>query len=444
MIRTAIYMRVSTVSQAQEGDSIPAQRDALRHYIDSHSNMTFVGEYLDDGITGTKDTRPELQRMIADVKAGMIDMILVTKMDRLHRSLRNFLNMQDTLDKYHCNWLAIWEPMYDTSTPQGRMVINTMMNLAQFEAEQTGQRIRQVFDYKISQGEVTNGKIPVGYSIANRHLVPNEDADTVREVFEYYSRYGNLAQTVKKFGGTHSLPTTSVAFKNILTTTKYIGVFKGNDNYCPPIIDRDLFEDVQRKLSMNVTEAQTRVYIFSGLVVCAECGGKMSGVTYRRSPGGIVYKKYRCTRHYAPVVKCVNGAQPYEVTIEKNLIGKVREQLTGIVIHAETGNLIVKDNTAKVAAVNRKIERLKDLYVNDLISLEEYRHDREQLEKERDALAAQNVPVTRDVSALKELLAQPFETLYADFTDDQKRYFWRSIIKNITVTDGRHFREEYL
>lgn len=126
------------------------------------------------------------------------------------------------------------------------------------------------------------------------------------------------------------------------------------------------------------------------------------------------------------------------------MIERVREQLTGIVIHAETGNLIVKDNTAKVAAVNRKIERLKDLYINDLIDLEEYKHDKEELEKERDALTAQNVPVTRDVSALKELLAQPFETLYADFTDDQKRYFWRSIIKNITVTDGRHFREEYL
>ena len=111
MERVAIYMRVSTLAQVQEGESIPAQRAALRGYIDAHDNMIFAGEYLDDGITGTKDTRPELQRMISDAKAGKIDMILVTKMDRLHRSLRNFLNMQDILDKHHCNWMAIWEPM---------------------------------------------------------------------------------------------------------------------------------------------------------------------------------------------------------------------------------------------------------------------------------------------------------------------------------------------
>lgn len=444
MTRTAIYMRVSTDRQAQEGDSIPAQRDALHKYIDSRQDLIFAGEYLDDGITGTKDTRPELQRMISDVKAGMIDLIIVTKMDRLHRSLRNFLNMQDTLDKHHCNWLAIWEPMYDTSTPQGRMVINTMMNLAQFEAEQTGQRIRQVFDYKISKGEVTNGKQPVGYSIIDRHLIPNEDADTVKAVFEHYSRHGNLHDLVRLFGGTHSLPTTRVAFKNILTNQKYIGTFRGNDNFCPPIIDRDLFDDVQRKLDMNVRRSQKRTYIFSGLIRCGECGFSMGGIVYRRSPGGKIYKKYRCTRHYRPLPKCGCSSQPYEATIEAYMIERVREQLTGIVIHAETGNLIVKDNTAKIAAVSRKIERLKDLYINDLIDLEEYKHDKEELEKERDDLTAQNVPVTRDVSALKELLAQPFETLYADFTDDQKRYFWRSIIKNITVTDGRHFREEYL
>ena len=185
MTRTAIYMRVSSDRQSQEGDSIPAQRDALRRYIDNHHDMVYVGEYLDDGITGTKDSRPELQRMLSDVQSGRIDLILVTKMDRLHRSLRNFLNMQDLLDRCGCNWMAIWEPMYDTSTPQGRMVINIMMNLAQFEAEQTGQRIKQVLDYKVSQGEAVSGSQPVGFSIVNKRLVANSDAEIVRQIYEY-------------------------------------------------------------------------------------------------------------------------------------------------------------------------------------------------------------------------------------------------------------------
>ena len=128
MKRTAIYLRVSTDKQAQEGDSIPTQRDALRKYAKEH-NYILVGEYLDDGISGTKEDRAEFQRMMEDVKRGLIELILVTKLDRIHRSLRNFLNMQDTLDKYNCDWLAIWEPMYDSSTPQGRMIINTMARI---------------------------------------------------------------------------------------------------------------------------------------------------------------------------------------------------------------------------------------------------------------------------------------------------------------------------
>lgn len=139
MKRTAIYIRVSSDRQAQEGDSIPAQRDALRKYIDDHNDLSFAGEYMDDGVSGTRNDRDELQRLLADVKDGKIDLILATKLDRIYRSIRHYLNFQDTLDRYNVNWLAIWEPIYDTSTPQGRLIINQMMSIAQFEAENTGQ-----------------------------------------------------------------------------------------------------------------------------------------------------------------------------------------------------------------------------------------------------------------------------------------------------------------
>ena len=180
MKRVGIYMRVSSDKQAQEGDSIPAQRDAIRRYIDNSQDMILAGEYLDDGISGTKEDRDELQRMMSDVRAGKLDMILVTKLDRLYRSIRHYLNLQDTLDKCGVNWRAIWEPVYDTSTPQGRLIINQMMSIAQFEAENTGQRIRQVQAYKVSKGEVISGQTPVGYKIVNKHLVPDENAHIVR------------------------------------------------------------------------------------------------------------------------------------------------------------------------------------------------------------------------------------------------------------------------
>ena len=89
MKRTAIYLRVSSDKQAKEGDSIPAQRDALRKYIDDRDDLTFAGEYLDDGISGTKADRDELQRLLDDVEAGKIDLIIFTKLDRWFRSVRH-------------------------------------------------------------------------------------------------------------------------------------------------------------------------------------------------------------------------------------------------------------------------------------------------------------------------------------------------------------------
>jgi DNA invertase Pin-like site-specific DNA recombinase len=151
MKRVALYMRVSSDQQVKEGDSIPAQRDALTKYA-KEKGYSIVGEYLDDGISGTKySQRDELQRLLSDVQSGKIDLILITRLDRWFRSVRHYTATQEILDKNNVGWLAIWEPVYDTTTPQGRLIVNQMMSIAQFEAENTGQRIRQVQAYKLSQ-----------------------------------------------------------------------------------------------------------------------------------------------------------------------------------------------------------------------------------------------------------------------------------------------------
>ena len=188
MKRTAIYIRVSTDEQAKEGDSIPAQREALRKYIDEHEELALADEYVDEGISGRKfQQRDELQRLLDDVRAGKIDLIAFTKLDRWFRSVRHYSSTQDLLDRYHVDWIAIWEPMFGTATPSGRLVVNQMMSIAQYEAENTGSRIRQVFEYKVQQGEVLSGHIPRGYVIQNKHLVPGPDANVIIDLFNFFS-----------------------------------------------------------------------------------------------------------------------------------------------------------------------------------------------------------------------------------------------------------------
>ena len=435
MERVAIYMRVSTLAQVQEGESIPAQRAALRGYIDAHDNMIFAGEYLDDGITGTKDTRPELQRMISDAKAGKIDMILVTKMDRLHRSLRNFLNMQDTLDKCHCNWLAIWEPMYDTSTPQGRMVINTMMNLAQFEAENTGSRIRQVQAYKVTSGEVISGSTPPGYSIVNKRLVPNEDASVIQQIFRTYSISGNLAQTVRMFADHPRVPNAKPAFKQMLQNTTYIGEKRGNPNFCEPLVSRDLFDDVQRKLSINVKASQKQTYIFSGLIRCAECGSAFGSNTRRkRRANGSLYPvhQYRCPKHFQGDSRaCPNTKVVMESALENYLLANIKDEINNEIRETELREAPIRDNTARIQSLERKLSRLKELFINELIDLDEYKSDKQSLEAEITSLRTQTPPERRDLTALKNFLNEDISAIYDTLTPEGKRYMWRSIIKEI-------------
>ena len=429
MKRTAIYMRVSSDKQAQEGDSIPAQRDALRKYIDAHDDMICVGEYLDDGIRGTKEDRDELQRMLADVREGKIDLILVTKLDRLYRSIRHYLNLQDTLDRHGVNWIAIWESIYDTTTPQGRLIINQMMSIAQFEAEQTGQRIRQVQSYKVSQGEVISGSTPPGLKIVDNHLVPDEHANDVRQVFEHYAKHGNLYEASRfamQFG---CFPHGRTALKALLQNTKYIGEFRGNEHFCEPIIERDLFDTVQRQLSMNIKVSQKRTYIFSGLVVCAECGHRMGAFIYIDCRNQKRTKMYRCPHRYNRADRaCANTKHLAEHKLEEYLLENIRPMIQGLILDIEIEEKPKKDSRKQIAVIERKLERLKDLYINDMISLDEYKIDRERLTAEKAAIRPDK-PV--NTNALREILSTDVEGIYKGFTDEEKRRFWRSLIKEI-------------
>lgn len=445
MKRVAIYIRVSTSLQAQEGDSIPAQRDALRKYIDSHDDMIFCGEYLDDGISGTKSDRDELQRMLTDVKAGKIDQILVTKLDRLYRNIRHYLNMQELLDRHNVNWLAIWEPIYDTSTPQGRLIINQMMSIAQFEAENTGQRIRQVQAYKVSRGEVISGSTPPGYSIKDKRLVKNQDAETVKDMFEYFAFSGNISETMGRFDHFGIFPKSKAAFKHILMNTKYAGFFRDNPNFCEPIISRELFDDVQRKLTINIRCSQKRTYLFTGLIKCPECGRVMSSLHRSKKHRYTVSQNmYRCKYHYGNSVKtCGYTKIINEHKLEEYLLQNIQALMEDYVLSMEVKTAPQKDNSARIAYLNKKISKLKDLYINDLISLDEYKHDKEEITAELDTLKAEEAE-TPDLTAYKRFTETNIAELYHDLTDEEKRSFWRSVIKEIRLDSDKNFKVFFL
>lgn len=429
MVRAAIYIRVSTERQAKEGDSVPAQREALRKYVAERDDLVLAGEYMDDGISGQKlGERGELQRLLDDVKEKKIDLILFTKLDRWFRSIRHYVTVQEILDKYGVQWLAIWEPIYDTTTPAGRLIVNQMMSIAQFEAENTGARIRAVNEYKVRRGEFLTGNPPFGYRIEEKHLVPDENAETVRKVFEFYSFNGCLLDAVR-YAISIGLGRTRASIRKILANEIYTGTYRGNPDFCPPIISRELYDDVRRKLSMNIRSSRTHEYIFSGLLVCASCGHRMEPNNKKWRGWQAVY--YRCRAHYDPPHRCPYTRGWAEEKVEAYLL----EHLEDLAVTAQVESKKRPDNSVPLARIDRRLERLKELFLNEMIDLNDYKQEREKLLEERMALERAETPQKHDLEFLRVFLRQGWKEAYSALNTAEKRYLWQSVIKEIRCGD---------
>lgn len=451
LLRVAIYIRVSTDKQVKDGDSMRDQLATGQKYIDSHENMILVDTYIDDGISGQKLKRDDFQRLIDDVRAGRIDLIIFTRLDRWFRNLRHYLNTQDILDKHGVSWTAIEQPYFDTSTPHGRAFVNNSMIWAELEAQNDSDRILGVFDDKVDNGEVLSGSTPLGYTIVNKHLVPDDDAPTAVAIFQYYRKTGNLSMTLRYMESEFGLVRSAASLKNMLTNTKYIGEFRDNKNYCPAIIDRDLFFDVQRLLKINIKSGKKHDYIFSGLVVCDDCDHIMSGCQQRargrvRADGTRItykYSVYRC-RQGVNLHRCPNRKLVFETTLESMLLDRIRPELEKYIAEYEVANLPALRTDAKRRSVEGKMQKLKDLYLNDLITMDEFKLDREKLLMQLEKINAEDSRPVKDLSYLKNFLKMDFESVYDSLSIPERRELWRSIVKEIRVDHDKNIHIIFL
>lgn len=442
IIRVAVYIRVSSDEQAKNGDSVRDQKEAAMAYIDGREECILQDVYIDDGVSGQKLDRDDFTRLMENVKGGKIDLIIFTKLDRWFRSLRHYLNTQATLEKYDVSWLAINQPYFDTSTPYGRAFVAQSMTWAELEAQNGGIRVRDVFKNKVSHGEAITGKVPRGYKIVDKHLVLSEEAPIVYDIFAHYLKTQSLYSTIKYMQDTYGITMTLCNLKkSILQNQKYTGQYRDNPNYCPQLIPDDMWMQVQEIISrnMNVKSSQRYPYIFSGLLVCAECGYKMSGcninVKSTRANGSVYryrYPAYECKQHRA-YRKCDNGGEIRELRIEEYMLEHVRNELCQYVAEYESSTGKVVDNREKKSKIVGKIGRLKDLYLNEAISLEEYKIDRMKFEEQLADLP-DIVEPSKDLTDVKRLLDSNFEDIYQTLDNVEKRRFWRSVVKEIRVS----------
>ena len=195
-LRCAIYTRVSTDQGLdQDFNSLDAQYDASQAYIRSqaHAGWTMLrSKYDDGGFSGGNTDRPALQRLLEDVRAGKIDIIVVYKVDRLTRSLADFAKLVELFDKHDVSFVSVTQ-QFNTTTSMGRLTLNVLLSFAQFEREVTSERIRDKIGASKRKGLWVGGMAPLGYDTKDRKITVNEaEAERVRTIFRSYLKLGSL------------------------------------------------------------------------------------------------------------------------------------------------------------------------------------------------------------------------------------------------------------
>lgn len=318
-LRCAIYTRKSTEhGLEQEFNSLDAQREACEAYIKSQAFQgwkVLTQQYNDAAFSGGNLERPALKKLLADIEAGKVDVVVVYKIDRLTRSLADFAKLVEAFDAKSVSFVAVTQ-QFNTTTSMGRLTLNVLLSFAQFERDLSAERVRDKVAASRRKGKWTGGSVPLGYDAKDKKLVINEtEAKTVRTIFELYLQTGSFSKlvgeldrrrivtkrrktTVAKYQG--AIPFTYGPLAHFLKNRIYVGEthhggkwFKGEHQ---PILDRPTFERVQDLLKSNTVKRKVK-FSESGALLQGKLfddKGNRMGPTFS-SKNGVRYRFYVST-----------------------------------------------------------------------------------------------------------------------------------------------------
>jgi site-specific DNA recombinase len=280
-IRCAIYTRKSSEEGLEQSfNSLDAQREAGEAFILSQRQegwRTLPARYDDGGYSGGTMERPALQRLLEDVQANKVNVVVVYKVDRLTRSLSDFAKIVETLDAKGVSFVSVTQ-QFNTTTSMGRLTLNILLSFAQFEREVTGERIRDKIAASKKKGMWMGGPVPLGYDLEKRKLVPNsKESEVVCKIFSAYLKVGCVSKLavhldrekirskvwVTRTGARRG----GVAFArgalyDLLRNRLYVGQIRHRDKWYPGahpgIVPRELWDRVQAQLDSNVRAQRKR------------------------------------------------------------------------------------------------------------------------------------------------------------------------------------------
>lgn len=415
-VRCAIYTRKSTEEGLeQDFNTLDAQREAGESLIASQRGEGWVASperYDDGGFTGANMDRPALKRLMEDVKAGVVNCIVVYKVDRLSRSLLDFARIMDILEKHGATFVSVTQ-QFNSSSSLGRLTLNMLLSFAQFEREMISERTRDKMHAARRKGKWVGGNVVLGYDLApqGRGLIINDaEAPRVREIYQIYLRSGSLIPVVEELarrgwtmkrwttreGRTRGgAPFNKTTLHNLLTNVAYTGQIRFKGELLPgeheAIVEADTFNQVQEQLNRNGRRGGRNVGnkylgLLKGLVRCGSCGAGMTHTYVKKKD--TVYRYYVCiTAHKQGWNVC-----PTKSVSAPSLEDAVVENLRRFALQPEI-----------LSGVLRKLEEIR----------RESKH----------------APVT-DPAKVQDVLAR-FDPLWTQLTTREKERFIRALVATV-------------
>ncbi len=338
---TALYLRVSTEAQADEGYSLPAQKEKLEAYC-RMKGISGFRHYVDGGFSGSNLSRPAITELVEDIRKGNVDRVVVYKLDRLSRSQKDTLYLiEDVFLPHNVDFVSINENI-DTGSPYGRAMIGILSAFAQLERENIFMRTRMGMLERVKQGYWPGGgKPPFGYDYDRQKgiLVPNDDAEIVKEIYARYLDGQSTGRIAKELGLKYEQ-----FVKQILKRESNTGVivYKGEtyQGRHEPLVTKETFEKVRKRLHRrDRPRAAEAGKLLTGLLVCGHCGAKMRYQKWGNAGDKLVcYSRDKSKPHLVHDENCPNNG----------------------IMASDVEDIVIRDLSRLAAAPVKKLEKNTD------------------------------------------------------------------------------------
>lgn len=437
----ANYIRVSTLEQAQEGYSISAQKERLTAYCKAQGweNYKF---YVDEGISAKDTDRPELQRLLKDMRNGRIDTILVYRLDRFTRKVIDFHKMLEEMKEYDCTFKSATEP-YDTSSAMGRMFISLVATIAQWEAENLSERIKMALEEKVSSGERV-GNVPYPFDLGdNEKLIINPGrTKTTMDIIEKI-KSGMSAESVSDYLNktNNDRIWRAQTVLRVLRNPALYGATRWNEtiyeNTHEGIISKQEYDKLQKILSDRAAHRRREVkstYIFQGVVACPSCGRPLSVNRYiRKRADGSEYQfaMYRCQ-------PCGKSRDFGKHIMENKILDALYDYMENLQI-TDIEQPEQKEESMyaeQLRQVERKREKYQRAWASDLMSDDEFKRLMDETKSTYDDLKEKakqtEAAVPIDAESLKQIVFT-FNDNFRKLTAEEKKGFVAAFIRKIEI-----------